>query len=59
MGRDIGAGLKAYKMRTGQHAKPQDLVYIFSEGPDVIPAFVSPQKEFFEQWLATPSCLKR
>jgi hypothetical protein len=51
MGRDIGAGLKAYKMTMGKHARTHDLVHIFSEGPDIIPAFVSRQREFFEEWL--------
>ncbi|HEY9420610.1 MAG TPA: hypothetical protein VIW92_04285 [Thermoanaerobaculia bacterium] len=54
MGRDMGAGLKAYKMSIGKHAHTQDLVYIFSAGPDVIPAYVSRKREFFEEWLNTP-----
>ncbi|WP_457337653.1 hypothetical protein [Rhizobacter sp. P5_C2] len=50
MARDMGAGLKAYKMRDGMHASMADLVDIFAEGPDVIPASVSQQREFFKQW---------
>ncbi|MCK9687423.1 hypothetical protein [Scleromatobacter humisilvae] len=53
MARDMGAGRKAYKMRDGRHASISDLVDIFSEGPDVIPASVSQQREFFEQWVAS------
>src|SRR6185295_18354608 len=34
MARDMGAGLKAYKLTIGKHARMQDLVEIFSEGPD-------------------------
>jgi len=51
MARNMGGGLKAYKLNKGRHAKMEDLVYIFSEGPDVVPSQVSRQKEFFEEWL--------
>ena len=54
MGRDMGAGLKAYKMTVGYHVRRQDLVDIFASGPDVIPASVLRQREFFEEWLKTP-----
>jgi hypothetical protein len=54
MGRDMGAGLKAYKMAMGKHARLQDLVHIFSAGPDIIPAHVSRQRDFFEEWLKVP-----
>src|SRR5262249_46847005 len=54
MGRDMGAGLQAYKMTMGKHALSKDLVPIFSDGPDVIPAYVSAQREFFEDWLKHP-----
>jgi hypothetical protein len=53
MARDMGAGLKAYKLTPGKHAKMADLVDIFSQGPDVIPAFVGPQREFYEEWINT------
>ena len=53
MARDMGAGLKAYKMSHGRHASIADLVDIFSEGPDVIPASVVQQREFLEQWVAS------
>ncbi|EGF92360.1 hypothetical protein ABI_07960 [Asticcacaulis biprosthecium C19] len=41
-------------MVLGEHARISDLVEIFSEGADIIPAYVEPQKAFFEEWLATP-----
>jgi hypothetical protein len=51
MARDMGAGLQAYQLTLGKSA--HDLVDIFAEGPDVIPAFVLPQREFFQKWLST------
>jgi hypothetical protein len=54
MGRDMGAGLKAYKMEMGRHARIKDLVEIFGVGPDIKPASVQSQREFWEEWLATP-----
>src|SRR5690242_5679838 len=39
MARDMGSGLKAYRMTMGQHVRSQDLVGIFAEGPDVISAY--------------------
>jgi len=54
MARDMASGLKAYKMQLGKHVSRQDLVHIFAEGPDVIPASVAHQRAFFEQWLAGP-----
>ena len=44
MARDMGQGLRAYKMTLGKHAKMADLVDIFDEGADVVPA----------DWLDTP-----
>jgi hypothetical protein len=54
MARDMGAGLKAYKLEIGVHARTQDLVDKFAAGPDLIPASVKLQREFFEEWLASP-----
>ncbi|WP_050626988.1 hypothetical protein [Bradyrhizobium viridifuturi] len=54
MARDMGQGLKAYKMTVGQHAKMSDLVETFASGPDVIPASVAAQERFFRDWLASP-----
>jgi hypothetical protein len=47
MARDMGAGLKAYKMEIGTPARSAELVEIFNEGADVIPCFVAVQREFF------------
>src|SRR5262245_19229026 len=52
MARDMGAGRKAYKLTFGKHARPGDLVDILAEGPDIIPAYVDRQKEYFEEWLS-------
>ena len=55
MGRDMGAGLKAYKLTIGKRARMEDLVFIFDTGNDVEPATVSAQKEFYERWLKEPT----
>ena len=54
MARDMGQGLKAYKLAEGRHARMTDLVEIFTEGPDVIPASVDAQEQFYRDWLAAP-----
>jgi hypothetical protein len=54
MARDMGRGLRAYKIAMGRHAKIDNLVDIFAEGPDVIPASVAAQDEFYHDWLASP-----
>jgi hypothetical protein len=54
MARDMGRGLRAYKLAVGRHAKIDNLVEIFAEGPDVIPASVAAQEEFYHGWLASP-----
>lgn len=51
MGRDMGLGMKAYRMIIGKHARIGDLLGIFDVGPDVTPATVAEQEEFFEEWL--------
>jgi hypothetical protein len=53
MGRDMGRGLRAYRMTMGQHARIEDLVGIFDVGPDVEPATVEQQGAFFRNWLAS------
>jgi hypothetical protein len=54
MCRDMGAGMKAYRMTIGKHVDPKkDLVAIFDQGPDVIPATISRQRQHFEEWLRT------
>ena len=54
MAREMGRGLKAYKLTMGEQAKTSDLVEIFGEGPDVIPASVTAQEQFFREWLSKP-----
>ncbi|HUE69803.1 MAG TPA: hypothetical protein VMP01_02845 [Pirellulaceae bacterium] len=56
MARDMGLGLKAYRLTIGRDARTDDLVEILTEGPDVIPAFVSRQRDFFDEWIRTPKC---
>lgn len=51
MARDMGQGLKAYKLKIGEQARTTDLVEIFAEGPDVIPACVDLQEEYYRDWL--------
>jgi hypothetical protein len=51
MARDMGAGMKAYRLTIGRQAK--DLVGTFDEGADVIPATVARQREYFDEWLAS------
>lgn len=51
MARDMGGGLKAYRMTKGEQARTSDLVDIFAAGPDVIPASVVAQETFWREWL--------
>ena len=51
MARDMGRGLKAYKLALGETASTDDLVEIFSTGPDVQPTTVAERRAFFEAWL--------
>ncbi|MGY4313770.1 hypothetical protein [Bradyrhizobium sp. JR3.5] len=53
MARDMGQGLKAYKLTVGRQAKMSDLVEIFASGADVIPVSVAAQERFFHEWLAS------
>jgi hypothetical protein len=54
MARDMGQGLRAYKLTLGKHARIADLVDIFDEGTDVVPADVDAQEQFFRDWLGSP-----
>ena len=47
---DMGRGLKAYELTIGQGGRMQDLVRIFDTGPDVQPATVAAQREYFDAW---------
>ena len=53
MARDMGLGLKAYRLHLGQHARKEDLVDIFTTGPDVDPASVDDQETFLKEWRAS------
>jgi len=55
MARGMGGGLKAYRLTRGSPARTADLVDIFSEGPDVVPASVEAQAKFYDDWLASLS----
>jgi hypothetical protein len=54
MARDMARGLAAYKLTPGKHASRADLVGIFDEGTDVVPADVDAQEQFFRDWLESP-----
>ena len=51
--RSMAMGKMAYRMQAGKHARTADLVDIFSEGPDVTPATVAQQREFFNDWVSS------
>ena len=53
MARNMGGGLKAYRLTKGEPARMIDLVEIFQSGSDVIPAFVGTQIAFFDEWVAS------
>lgn len=57
MSRDMGGGLKAYKIETGLPAT--ELVGIFEVGPDIIPASVEMQDEFSRDWIESLRKLMR
>jgi hypothetical protein len=56
MARDMGRGLKAYKLTPGRQAKNADLVGIFDEGIDVVPTDVDAQEQCFRNWLGSLGC---
>lgn len=51
MARDMGQGLRAYKIELGQPAG--ELIGIFDAGADVIPAPVEAQEEFARDWISS------
>lgn len=53
MGRDMGAGLRAYRHSLGERGGLECLVHIFDTGPDVEPATVDQQRAFVDQWLSS------
>jgi hypothetical protein len=50
MSREMAQGMVAYRMTLGRPTRREDLVRIFDAGPDVIPAFVAQQSEYFDDW---------
>jgi hypothetical protein len=54
MARDMGQGLRAYKLTLGKHARTTDLADIFDEGADIVPADVDAQEQFYRDWLESP-----
>lgn len=53
MCRNMGMGLKAYKMQIGKQAEKSDLVSVFASGPDVEPATIEEQRNFKDAWFAS------
>jgi hypothetical protein len=53
MSLDMGGGIKAYKLQMGTHGKLSDMVCIFDTGPDITPATLDEQKNFYNEWLAS------
>ncbi len=53
MARQMSNGLKAYRLVSGTQAKQDDLVNIFEQGHDVIPASVENQQNFYREWLVS------
>jgi hypothetical protein len=53
MAREMGLGHSAYRMEMGRSAKKENLVPIFSQGEDIVPASVERQRAYFEAWVAS------
>lgn len=53
MARNMGAGLRAYKMTMGKQALNADLVEVFGSGPDVQPCTVAEQEKFKDEWFVS------
>ena len=47
----MGPGMKAYRLKMGASTKMEDLVCIFEHGPDIQPATIIEQEEFYREWL--------
>ena len=52
---NMGTGEMAYKLTFGKKARQEDLVSIFDVGSDIVPATVSQQKNFYDDWLKSLS----
>ena len=53
MARSMALGKAAYRMQSGRHVYGEDLVNIFAAGPDIVPATVARQREFFVDWVSS------
>ncbi len=51
MARDMGLGLKAYRLTLGERPKLSDLVRTFGSGEDLDPVTVEDQRAFHAEWL--------
>jgi hypothetical protein len=51
MARDMGKGLKAYKLEMGKPAKIEDLVNIFEEAEIEKIGTIEEQKEYYKKWV--------
>ena len=51
MTRDMGVGLRAYRLKMGVNSGPDDLVEILATGPDILPATVKQQEAYYRRWL--------
>ncbi len=49
--RSMGSGEQAYRLKLGCQAKMEDLVPIFDSDPEITPASVEEQEEFYNKWL--------
>lgn len=49
--RSMGNGEQAYRLKLGCQAKMEDLVPIFASSPEIAPASVEEQEEFYHKWL--------
>ena len=49
--RDEELGLLAYRLTPQQPPTPNDVLYIFDTGPDVIPSTVEKQEAYWNDWL--------
>jgi hypothetical protein len=54
MSRQMSSGMAAYRLVMGKHSSRENLVRIFDQGHDVIPASVANQLAFFKEWIASP-----
>ncbi len=50
MCRSMGQGMLGYRLKLRCSTTREDIVRIFDAGPDVVPAQVAEQRQFFEEW---------